>query len=112
MLEAVKDNKTYKDVAIRTWDDMEAEYGLDGFKHIPIGMSWSKQSDESLPRERIIRVEVLESGFTPYKWGDLFISENMLVQYSIGEEAIEKMKEKKLEEYYSQNGIHITKVGA
>ncbi len=95
MFEAVKDNKTYKEIIIRTWDDMEAQYGLDGFKHIPIGMTWSKQSEESLPCDRTIRVEVLSGGFTPYKWGELFISENMLVQYSIGEDSIEKMKQNK-----------------
>lgn len=79
MFERFKNNKIYKTVKIRTWEDMSSQYGLNDFQHIRVGMSWSKQSERSLPKNRIIKVEVVSGSFTPYKWYDLFISEDMLV---------------------------------
>ena len=68
-------------VRIKTWAEMEEEFGLDSFSYIGCRCTFTKEMEKMIPVDRIIQIK---KGKYASEWEGFSISEDMIAEH-IGE---------------------------
>ena len=66
-------------VKIKSWEQMEKEFGLKHKENIACRYVWTCDMEEEIPEDRIIQVETCE--LYDMNWQDWSISEDMIEAY-------------------------------